>query len=77
MLQNDEKFYLNSPHSVNTIGEPNSITYSVLRLATGLLRAAFNALKLTVANAMNMAKTPAAINTHQLNGVLQIATSHA
>src|ERR1041384_1543739 len=40
------------------------VVYSVRKLFTGFLNAALIAWKLTVANAMNIAATPATANTH-------------
>ncbi len=44
---------------------PKHCSYSVLKLFTGFATAAFIAWKLTVANAIKIASTPAAINIHQ------------
>ena len=41
------------------------LTYSVLKLFTGLATELFIAWKLTVINAISIASTPAAVNIHQ------------
>jgi hypothetical protein len=49
-----------------TVKDPVIIGYSVLKFFTGFASAALIAWKLTVINAMNMARSAAAINTHTL-----------
>jgi hypothetical protein len=52
------------------ISAPGTLSYSVLKLFTGFVMAAFIAWKLTVINAISNAVNPAIRNIHQLIFIL-------